>query len=43
MGLATVALLPFLIFCLVVGAYPFVRVVQMAFSSVNLVGGGFRF
>lgn len=42
-GLATVALLPFLIFCLVVGAYPFARVVQMAFSSVNLAGGGFRF
>ena len=40
---AVIALLPFVLFCLALGALPFARVIQMALSTVNLEATGFNF
>ena len=42
-GTAVIALLPFVLFCLALGALPFARVIQMALSTVNLGATGFSF
>ncbi|MFC4137608.1 MULTISPECIES: carbohydrate ABC transporter permease [unclassified Microbacterium] len=43
MLLPTVALAPFVLFCLAMAAFPFAHVVQMAFSEVTLTAAGFEF
>lgn len=43
MLLPTVALAPFVLFCLAMAAFPFAHVVQMAFSEVTLTAAGFDF
>lgn len=42
-GWAAVALAPFVLFCLLIGAYPFARVLQMALTEVAITGTGFHF
>lgn len=40
---ALVALLPFVLFCLAIGAYPFAQVIRMALSKVHFGATGFTF
>lgn len=42
-GTALLAMLPFVIFTVALTAYPFARVVQMAFSDTRITGGQFTF
>lgn len=42
-GWAAIALAPFALFCLAIGAYPLVRVLQMALTEVDITGTGFHF